>query len=218
MMHPLLAVLLAAAEGTYPPIDGGVTMHRALENDQAAVVSFTGHAHIASWATYEDLASLGPDGFGRASHPSVLLRLARGGTVGTHDVTLVSRGTGDGRLPARSDLDDHPRVRHARSIRSNVAVYGDEHGLVTVAIGLAGRTEVGVEAFDPLASKGHGRRLIRESLGMVEHGAPVFAAVSPGNARSLRAFLACGFSPVASEVIITAGKDSETGHRPHESQ
>jgi hypothetical protein len=34
-------------------------------------------------------------------------------------------------------------------------------------------------------------------------GEPLFAAVSPGNARSLRAFLAVGFTPVASEVIIT---------------
>ncbi len=217
-MHPLLAVLLDAAAGIYPPVDGGVTMHRALDNGHAAVVSFTGHAHIASWAAYEDLESFHPDGFGRASHPSVLLRLARGGMVGTHDVTLVAHGTGDGTLRLRLDLDDHHRVRHARSIRSNVAVYGDEHGLVTVATGLAGRTEVGVEAFDMLAANGHGRRLIRESLGMVQRGIPVFAAVSPGNARSLRAFLACGFTPVASEVIITPGNAGEKGHGPYESK
>ncbi len=217
-MHPLLAVLLDAAAGIYPPVDGGVTMHRPLDNGQAAVVSFTGHAHIASWAAYEDLKSLDPDGFGRASHPSVLLALARGGTVGTHDLTMVSHGTGNGTLPRRLDLEDHHRVRHARSIRSNVAVYGDEHGLVTVSTGLAGRTEVGVETFDPGAADGHGRRLIEESLGLVEPGIPVFAAVSPGNARSLRAFLACGFSPVASEVIIAPGEARRPGRVSPENQ
>jgi RimJ/RimL family protein N-acetyltransferase len=31
---------------------------------------------------------------------------------------------------------------------------------------------------------------------------PVFAAVSPGNARSLRALLACGFTPIGSEVLL----------------
>jgi hypothetical protein len=30
----------------------------------------------------------------------------------------------------------------------------------------------------------------------------VFAAVSPGNARSLRSFLAAGFVPIGGEVII----------------
>jgi hypothetical protein len=38
-------------------------------------------------------------------------------------------------------------------------------------------------------------------------GTAVFAAVSPGNARSLRAFLACGFKPVASEVLIMMAQD-----------
>jgi hypothetical protein len=30
----------------------------------------------------------------------------------------------------------------------------------------------------------------------------VWAQVSPGNAQSLRAFLACGFVPIGSEVLI----------------
>jgi RimJ/RimL family protein N-acetyltransferase len=30
----------------------------------------------------------------------------------------------------------------------------------------------------------------------------VFAAVAPGNARSLRAFLALGFQPLASELLL----------------
>jgi hypothetical protein len=77
-------------------------------------------------------------------------------------------------------------------------VYGNDRGLVTVAEGLAGRTEISVEAFQV----GSGRQLIREALCLVPAGQPVFAAVAPGNARSLRAFLAEGFVPIGSEVII----------------
>lgn len=50
----------------------------------------------------------------------------------------------------------------------------------------------------------HGARPDNRGAGLVSANDFVFAAVSPGNARSLRAFLAQGFVPVASEVIITA--------------
>ena len=36
----------------------------------------------------------------------------------------------------------------------------------------------------------------------VAAGAPVFAGVSPGNARSLRMFLALGFTPICAEAVI----------------
>lgn len=49
---------------------------------------------------------------------------------------------------------------------------------------------------------GTGRQLVAEARALVESSAWVFAAVSPGNARSLRAFLSQGFVPVGSEVLI----------------
>ncbi|WP_262505693.1 hypothetical protein [Streptomyces sp. TRM68367] len=52
------------------------------------------------------------------------------------------------------------------------------------------------------SSRGHGRSLLSDALSLVPEGEPVFAAVSPGNARSLRAFLACGFTPIGSEVLL----------------
>ena len=48
----------------------------------------------------------------------------------------------------------------------------------------------------------HGRALLHDALGLVAAGEPVLAAVAPGNAASLRAFLACGFVPIGSEVLI----------------
>jgi hypothetical protein len=50
--------------------------------------------------------------------------------------------------------------------------------------------------------RGWGRSLLTDALGLVPAGEPVFAAVSPGNARSLRAFLGVGFVPIGSEVIV----------------
>jgi hypothetical protein len=122
------------------------------------------------------------------------------GFVGVIDVMLVARGTGASTLPLLTSAGDHPRVRYAMEMRSNVTVYGDERGLITLADGLAGRRELSVEAAEP--NRGWGRALIAAGLGLVPEGELVFAAVSPGNARSLRTFLGLGFVPIGSEVLI----------------
>lgn len=207
MAHPLLEALLEAADGHFPPVDGGVTHLPPLDRGLEAVVSFTGHAYVASRLSAADLADLHPDGFGRVLHPEVLLRMAGSNGsigIGVIDVTMVAHGTGTGGLGDRDDLEEHPRVVHARSLRSDVEVFGDESGLITIGLGLAGRREMSIELFDTSASAGAGRRLIEAALGMIPSGEPLFAGVSPGNARSLRAFLACGFVPIGSEVIISA--------------
>jgi len=195
--HPLLAVLLDAARGVFPPADGQVVFLPPLEGGLSAVVSLTGRAYVASVRPVPGL-----DGFGSALRPAVLAALAGpGGEVDTLDVTLAARGLGGGRLPVRTDLDEHPRVRRARVWRTGIRVHGDERGLVTIARGLAGRTELSVE-LTGAGEWGTGRALIRDALGLVALDEPVFAAVAPGNARSLRAFLAVGFVPLGSEVLI----------------
>ncbi len=68
------------------------------------------------------------------------------------------------------------------------------------------RTELSIETAPALHGSGAGRTLLTDALTLIPAGAPVFAAVSPGNTRSLRAFLASGFTPVASEVLIDPGK------------
>lgn len=256
--HPLLAVLHAVAAGDFPPADGQAVFLPPLPKGHSAVVSLTGRVYLATDHRIPDL-----DGFGSALHPDVLRGLAGPtGEIGTLDVTLAANGLGGGDLPPRPDLMDHPRVRHALALREEVRVYGNDRGLVTVAAGLAGRTEISVEVFSspvdypedaqrncrwpPVAwfegaggqadarlgevepgrhqprpaavqhepavgERGRtgsprrvsaGRELIRDALGLVPADEPVFAAVAPGNARSLRAFLAEGFTPVGSEVII----------------
>jgi GNAT superfamily N-acetyltransferase len=204
--HPLLTVLLRAAEGIFPAVDGQVDFLPGLPGGLRCVVSFTGHAYVATPQAPGDFADLRLDGFGQAVHPAALLRLAGAdGQIGVLDSTLVRRGRGGGSLPVRTDLDDHPRVRHARLLRRDVRVFGDERGLVTLAHGLADRLELSIELSDDLQGKGIGAALLHDGLARVPAGQPVFAAVSPGNVRSLKAFLAAGFVPIGSEVIIQAG-------------
>lgn len=199
----VLHALLAAAQGEFPPVDGAVRFLPPPSDGLEAVVSFTGHTLLATALTEADFGDLALDGFGAALQPPVLLRLAGpAGRVGVLDATLVGRGLGGGRLPARTDLDGHPRVQYALDLRRRVRVYGDERGLVTLADGLCGRLEMSVEVASARLGTGVGGSLIREGLRRAPEGQPVFAAVSPGNVRSLRAFLTVGFQPIGSEVII----------------
>lgn len=199
--HPLLEMLTAAASDHFPPVDGGVTVVPPLAGGWECSVAFTGHAVIATARPAETVLQQGPDGFGGSLAPDFLRWLAGpGGRVGVTDVMLVRRGTGGGTLPLRSDADEHPRVAYARQYRTDVRVWGDERGLVTIGAGLAGRCEMSVEANDH--DRGLGTALIAEAIRLVPEGELLFAAVSPGNARSLRAFLALGFKPIGSEVLI----------------
>ncbi|MBM9624098.1 GNAT family protein [Streptomyces zhihengii] len=203
--HPLLTFFMAAADGCFPPVDGRVTVLPPLPRGLECSVAFTGHAVIATAMTSQAVHTRGPDGFGESLSPDFLRHLAGPkGWIGVTDATLTARGTGGPpRLAELTDADDHSRVRYAREMRTNVKVYGDERGLVTLADGLAGRRELSIELHRVQdGSKGHGRSLLTDALSLVPEADPVFAAVSPGNARSLRAFLACGFTPVGSEVLL----------------
>ena len=84
-------------------------------------------------------------------------------------------------------------------------VLGDERGLVTIGRGLADRIELSVELTGQ-RRRGDGRALIAGGLAALPAGTPVFAQVSPGNAASLRAFLAAGFVPIGSEVLLAPAR------------
>ncbi len=165
--------------GRFPPADGGVTVVPELPRSLECSVAFTGHAVIATALPAAEVHAHKPDGFG---------------------ASLAGRGTGGVPRLRRADLDDHPRVRYARELRTDVRVFGDERGLVTLADGLAGRRELSIELHR--GGHGHGRSLLTDALSLVPDGDPVFAAVSPGNARSLRLFLTAGFTPVGAEVLL----------------
>jgi hypothetical protein len=203
MAHPLLHVMTCAAHGDFPPVDGSVSFLPELPDGNRAIVALTGHAFIAGEFGAGHFEGVTLDGFGGALAPEAVLRVADGGNVGVNDVVLVAPGSGIGlETPVTSMWNDHHRVRHARNLRTDVVVHGDERGFVTVGSGLAGRAEMSIEIADTNTSTGLGRQLIQDACGAVPVGKLIFAAVSPGNARSLRAFLASGFRPIGSEIII----------------
>jgi hypothetical protein len=171
------------------------------------IVAFTGHAVVATTLGIHDLERAGADGYGGAVTPDVQ-RLIAGdrGWIGTQDLILVGTGLGadgsDPTLPRRDDLVDHPRVAHALAIRDEVEVYADERGLVTVARGAAGRPEISLELVPGRQGTGAGDGLLSAARRLLPAGTTVFAAVAPGNARSLRLFLKQGFTPIGAEIVI----------------
>ncbi len=133
--------------------------------------------------------------------------------IGCHDALLVARGTGtpgpgsggaliEGLLPNRIDLDDHPRVGYAKVRRRHVQVYGDHRGLVTLGRGIADRWEISVEVDPANRTTGNARALINDALSHIPSDQWCFGQVSPGNAASIRAFLAAGWIPIGAEIII----------------
>jgi hypothetical protein len=77
--HPLAAALLTeAAEGRFPPADGGWRRVHPWRPGLEVVVAFTGHAvlAVADDRTDERLDALGVDGLGGASDPRVVAALA----------------------------------------------------------------------------------------------------------------------------------------------
>jgi hypothetical protein len=219
MSHPLLDLLLSAVDGHFPPVDGGVTVLPALGGGLECSVAFTGHAVVATDLPAAAVLARGPDGFGGSLAPDFLRWLAGpDGWIDAVDAILVGRGTGPGTgpggdrpvLPRRTDLEDHPRVVRARGVRTAVDVHGDDRGVVTVSRGLAGRCELSIEVARP--GRGVGRALLADGLRLIPAGAPVFAAVAPGNARSLRMFLAAGFTPLGSEVLLRPARPHPVDH------
>ena len=196
-------MLTDAAHGAFPPVDGVAELMPPDAAGTRAVVSFTGHSYLLTELSPDVFADLTLDGFGASTHPDVLLRIAGGGAVGSLDVVLVRQGAGGStQLAERTDLEGHPRVERARHHRRDVRVLGDERGFVTIGCGLVDRIEMSVELLDHAHGAGAGRQLIGEGLGAIASDELVYAQVAPGNAASLRAFLACGFQPIGSEVLI----------------
>ncbi len=181
-----------------------------MAGDHHGVVEFTGHSFVLTDRDPDEVVARGADGFGGASHPDLLRWLAgTDGWIGNHDAVLATRGTGAGsvarRLPERSDLDDHPRVVRSRAHRSDVHVYGDDTGLVTIGRGLVGRTEVSVEAFGGQPA-GTGRTLIAQARALVAAGE---SSVRAGGARqrSVAAGLSgCGFVPIGAETLLRSDR------------
>jgi hypothetical protein len=202
--HPFAGVLAQVAAGELPSPDGAVRVLPVLRDDIVAVTEFTAHTVVCADITDDDVATRGLHGYGGCTQPAVLLWLAGAHrSIGSIDVLMVRAGAGDVLTDDQGHGADHARVQRAHRYRRDVRTYGDEAGVVLLGRGVADRLELAVELFDDTPhGRGHGRRLIGAGLLAAPRDEPVWAQVAPGNAASLRAFLAAGFAPVGAEVLL----------------
>lgn len=213
--HPMAGLVMDAAAGRFPPVDGGWHRVPPWRGGLEAVVAFTGHAVLAVSDEVPDarLDGLGIDGFGGAHDPRVITTLAgEGAWIDSLDALLVAQGTravvsrsDESRLVARPDLAVHPRARLAARLRDDVDVWGRSDGtdsvVVTLSRGVGGLRELSFEV-DQASRGGTGASLVREALDLVPRGELVVAAAAPGNAASMRSLLSAGFSPVGSMQLF----------------
>jgi hypothetical protein len=211
--HPLAELIRSAAAGHHPVPDGGWHRVAPWRPGVEGVFAFTGHAVLAvgDEITDERLDGLGVDGLGGANHPRVLIDLAGpNGWIDSLDAILARRTPLPGNeiqpLVPRLDLADHSRAHWARAVRDDVRVLGhadrESRSVATLSRGVGGLTELSVETDVSARGLGHGSEFIAAALAAASPGELVVAAVAPGNAASLRAFLTAGFAILGSVQLL----------------
>ncbi|MFI7611540.1 GNAT family N-acetyltransferase [Nonomuraea terrae] len=204
---PSLAEFLADAQrGCMPVADGGVTVVPQPSPRDLGVLAFTAHSVVFADVEPEWVHERLPaDDLSAPLSPPFLQDLAvrTRRHVGTIDLlVLAAPVSGPAPLPLREVTGDgHPRVERAWRHRDAVRVWAAEGGVVTVGRGVAGRWEVAVEVDPGHRGRGLGR-LLAEAARRLCPG-PVWAQIAPGNAASVRAFLAAGYVPLGAEALLT---------------
>jgi GNAT superfamily N-acetyltransferase len=205
---PLAEILARAAAGSPPEPDGGLTVLAQPSERDAGVIAFTAHSVVfadvaAGWVR----ARLPSDGeLAAPLSPKFLMALADrlGRQAGTLDLLAVASGLSG---PPPMELTEiagtgHPRVRRARRFRDQLSVWSGDGVIVIIGRGVAGRREVAVEVEPSRRGSGIGRQAVLAARHLVPQDEPLWAQIAPGNAASVRAFLAAGFVPVGAEVLL----------------
>ena len=226
-MNGALAEILGRVErGERLPPDPWLSIVPAPSARAEAVVAFPGHIVVATDLPPAWVRDQLPDGdLSAPLNPPFLHACEQklGRRVNCVDgLYLAPRAAGPPQLPVREVADlDHPRVRRARRYRPEVRVWTatlgvdcgprklrssrtppDVAGLLVVGRGLAGRWEAAIEVDPAHRGRGLGRALARAARHLVPEDRPVWAQVSPGNATSVRTFLAAGYRPVGAEALL----------------
>lgn len=213
-MTTLADILRGIEEGIFPTPDLEVEVVPAPSERESCVVAFTAHIVVAADVDPNWVAERIPAGdLSAPLNPPFLFALEQltGRRVNAIDAMLLAPALSDPaeRATAVEGLTEftdhtHPRIKRAWRYRDAVRAYGDPYGgLVVIGNGLAGRIECALEVSETARGQGHGRRLARAARALIPAGAHIWAQVSPGNAASLRTFLAADYTPVGSEALLT---------------
>jgi GNAT superfamily N-acetyltransferase len=209
----LMRILTEAAAGRFPPADGGVTVLPQPSERDAGVIGFTAHAVIFTDADPDWVVSQLPPGdlAGPLSAPFLAtLAAATNRRAGSIDLLSVAES-----LPGPPPIElvpepesMHARVQRALNYRDKLAVWRADGGVVLLGRGVAGRLETAIEVDEHRRGQGLGRQLARAARHLAPEGTDLWAQVAPGNAASVRAFLAAGFVPVGAEILMGVKPDN----------
>ncbi|MFJ8784778.1 GNAT family N-acetyltransferase [Streptomyces sp. NPDC102476] len=209
-METLREILDAATRGVFPPADGGTTVVPQECHRDAGVLSFTAHSVVFTdedpeWV-HATLRGLDCDALAATLNPRFLAAFLdrTGRRSETIDAMLVADPLPDGPPLTLKEIEDanHPRIAYARRRRDDIRAWTAQGGVLVTGRGVGGRLEVSVEVDEDVRHRGLGRALVTAARHLVTE--PLWAQVSPGNARSMRAFQAAGYRPVGAEAVLLA--------------
>ena len=209
MTGPLAALLDGVAAGRFPPPDGTVTIMPQPSPRDLGVLAFTAHSVVFADIDPAWLRDrLMPEDLSAAVRPPFLEAISAktGLPANCEDMLCLARAE-PGPPPIAltpTVARDHPRVARAHRYRDDVRTWAVPGAVVTLGRGVAGRWEVAVEVDEDHRGRGLGRALAAAARHLVPGGAPLWAQITPGNAASVRAFLAAGYQPVGAEVLFRA--------------
>ncbi|MFJ5266538.1 GNAT family N-acetyltransferase [Streptomyces sp. NPDC088387] len=213
-MESLREILEGAARGVFPPPDGTTTVVPQDGPRDAGVLAFTAHTVVFTdedpeWV-YETLAATPSDPLAASMNPYFLHAFMErtGRRTDTVDVMTVAGPLPGEPGPELTRIEDltHPRVASSMRRRDEVRAWtAAEGGVLVLGRGIGGRLEAAVEVTEGVRHRGLGRRLASAAR-QLAGGEPVWAQISAGNARSLRAFQAAGYRAVGSEALFVAGR------------
>jgi GNAT superfamily N-acetyltransferase len=203
-----LADLLSdVAGGRYPPPDGSVTILPQPSPRHAGVIAFTAHSVVfvdldPAWVR----GQLPPGDLSGPLLPPFLQAVCRATGRRANSTDLLCVATSRPGPPAimltPTMPAGHPRSARALRYRDDVRAWETPGGVVSIGCGVAGRWEVALEVEPGYRGKGLGRELAVAARRLVPEGTPLWAQIAPGNAASVRAFLAAGFRPVGAEALL----------------
>jgi GNAT superfamily N-acetyltransferase len=194
-------------QGIFPPPDLGVTRVPRPSPRADAVIATTGHVVVAVDAGEQWLDQHVPVGDpGAAFNPPFLRALELHLNRRVNNIDLMTHAAHVDGLPdvALKPITDqsHPRVRRALRYRDDLTVYACPGGVLVIGRGLAGRWEAAIEVEPEARGRGLGRSLAAAARNLVPEDRGIWAQIAPGNAASLRSFLAAGYVPMGQEALL----------------
>jgi GNAT superfamily N-acetyltransferase len=203
----LAAVLHGVAAGRFPPPDGSVTIVPQPSPRDAGVIAFTAHSVVftdldPAWVR----GQLPPGDLSGPMLPPFLQAISAPFGRRVNNIDLLCLATPRPGPPpvmlTPLTSPGHPRIVRALRFRDDVRAWETPGGIVSLGRGVAGRWEIGIEVEPGYRGKGLGRDLATAARHLVPEGAPLWAQIAPGNAASVRAFLAAGYQPVGAEALL----------------